>query len=130
MAKTPSSAPIRRARLPFVLRAAVFDEAIDFLAGTKGLRDTPSSPHPTPAALRVSTEVSSVHGLEAGKKVCADEGVRVGRAWPPQAQEGGSPQAGPPSPRVPRAGRPGLAGGLSQPQLCSPDPSGERRWWI
>lgn len=65
----------------FVLRAAVSDEAIDFLAGTKGLRDTPSSAHPTPAALRVSTEVSSVHGLETGKKVRADEGMRVGRPW-------------------------------------------------
>lgn len=105
MAKTPSGAPIRRTRLLFVLRAAVFDKAIDFLAGTKGLRDTPSSPHPTPAALRVSTEVSSDHGLETGKKVRADEGVRVGRPWPPQTQEGRSPQAGPSSTPCPRSGR-------------------------
>lgn len=75
MAKTPSGAPIQRTHLLFVVRAAVSDEAIDFLAGTKGLRDTPSSPHPTSAALRVSTEVSSVHGLETGKKVRADEGI-------------------------------------------------------
>lgn len=80
VAQTPLGASLRGTRLLFVLQAAGLDQAVDFLARTKGVTKPPPLE-------RIPTEVSSFHVLDARKQV--SEGAREDKnMWGPAPGSG------------------------------------------